>query len=157
MRRKMAVGSEHQVSGCELLEKHNACLEFKARGDQTGRHIATFRGLLRINVEVEWSTIFSAWLGTFLNRKLHIVAFALVLGFTLFAVQEIEPFDDALGDYDDALICVSIASPGTKEPPESSHSRLFRLAAPSLSSLPLLMAPVKAGRDLLNLLTLQRK
>jgi hypothetical protein len=92
-----------------------------------------------------------------LNRKLHIVAFALVLGFTLFAVQEIESFDDALGDNDEAVLCVSVAPPCTKEPVESSHARLFRLAAPSVSPLPLLLTPVNAGRDLLNLLTLQKK
>jgi hypothetical protein len=92
-----------------------------------------------------------------LNRKLHVVAFALVLGFTLFAVQEIESFDDALGDNDEAVLCVSVAPPCTKEPVESSHARLFRLAAPSVSPLPLLLTPVNAGRDLLNLLTLQKK
>jgi hypothetical protein len=92
-----------------------------------------------------------------LNRKFHILAFALVLGFTLFAAQEIETFDDALGDNDEAVVCISIATPCPKEPIESSHSRLFRLAAPSFFPLPLLMAPVQAGRDLLNLLTLQKK
>jgi hypothetical protein len=116
-----------------------------------------FRRLLRIKVELEWGTILSAWLGTILNRKLHIVAFALVLGFTLFAAQEIETFDDALADNDEAVLYFSIVAPCAKEPPEPSHSRLFRLAVPSLSPLPLLMAPVKAGRDLLNLLTLQKK
>jgi hypothetical protein len=116
-----------------------------------------FRRLLRIKVELEWGTILSAWLGTILNRQFHIIAFALVLGFTLFAAQEIETFDDALADNDEAVLCFSIAAPCTKEPPEPSHSRLFRLAVPSLSPLPLLMAPVKGGRDLLNLLTLQKK
>lgn len=91
-----------------------------------------------------------------MKRKLHILAFALVLGFTLFAAQEIETFDDALADNNEAVLCISIVAPYTKEPPESSHSRVS-LAAPSLSLLPLLMAPVKAGRDLLNLLTLQKK
>ena len=92
-----------------------------------------------------------------MNRKFHFVAFALVFGFTLFAVQEIETFDDGLADNDQAVLCIGIAAPCTKEPPESSNSRLFSLAAPSLSPLTLLMAPVKAGRDLLNLLTLQKK
>jgi hypothetical protein len=92
-----------------------------------------------------------------LNRKFHILAFALVLGFTLFAAQETETFDDALGDNDEAVVCISIATPSPKERIESSHSRLFRLAAPSFFPLPLLMAPVKVGRDLLNLLTLQKK
>jgi len=78
------------------------------------------------------------------------VAFALVLAFTLLAVQEIETFDDELTDNDEAVLCISIAAPCTKEPPESSHGRLLSLAAPSLSLLPLIMAPVKAGRDLLN-------
>ena len=92
-----------------------------------------------------------------MNRRFHIVAFALVLGFTLFAVQEIETLNDDLADNDEAVLCISIAAPCTKEPPESSQSRLLSLAAPSLSPLPLLMAPVKAGRDLLKLLTLQKK
>jgi hypothetical protein len=100
---------------------------------------------------------FSGWLGAILNRNFHIVAFALVLAFTLFAVQEIETFDDELTDNDDAVLCISTAAPSTNEPPESSQSRLFSSAAPSLSPLPILMAPVKAGRDLLNLLTLQKK
>jgi hypothetical protein len=101
--------------------------------------------------------MFSGSLGAILNRKFHIVAFALVLGFTVFAAQEIETFDDELADNDEPVLCISIATPCTKEPLESSHSRLFSLAAPSLFSLPILMAPVKAGRDLLNLLTLQKK
>ena len=92
-----------------------------------------------------------------MNRTFHIVAFALFLGFTLFAAQEIETFDDELADNDEAMLCISIEAPCTKELPESSHGRLLRLAAPSLSLLPLIMAPVKAGRDLLNLLTLQKK
>ncbi len=92
-----------------------------------------------------------------MKRKFHIVAFALVLGCTLFAAQEIETFDDALGDNDEAVFCIGIAVPCTKESPESSNGKLFRLAGLSLSSLPRLMAPVKAGRDLLNLLTLQKK
>ena len=92
-----------------------------------------------------------------MKRKFHIVAFALVLAFTLFAVQEIETLDDELTDNDEAVLCISIVTPCTKEPPESSHSRLFSLAARSVSPLPLIMAPVKAGRDLLNLLTLQKK
>jgi len=92
-----------------------------------------------------------------LNRKFHIVAFALVLGFILFAAQEIENFDEEFADNDEAVLCISVAAPCTKEPPESSHSRLFSLAAPSFFPLPLPMAPVKAGRDLLNLLTLQKK
>lgn len=85
------------------------------------------------------------------------MAFALVLGFTLFAAQEINTFDDELAGNDEAVLCISIVAPCTKEPPESSHGRLFSLAAPSLSPLPLLMTPVKAGRDLLILLTLQKK
>jgi hypothetical protein len=93
----------------------------------------------------------------FLNRKFHIVAFALVLGFALFAAQEIETFDDELADNDEAVLCISIVTPCSKEPPESSHSTLSSLAAQSLSPLPLLMGPVKGGRDLLNLLTLQKK
>lgn len=92
-----------------------------------------------------------------MNRKLHILAFALVLGFTLFAAQEIETFDDAPGDSDEAVFCIGIAAPYTKEPLESSHSGLFRLADSRFLPLPLRMAPVKAGRDLLNLLTLQKK
>jgi len=116
-----------------------------------------FRRLLRIRVEVKWDSIFSGWLGAILNRKFQIVAFALVLGFTLFAAQEINTFDDELAGNDEAVLCISIVAPCTEEPPESSHGRLFSLAAPSLSSLPLFMTPVKAGRDLLNLLTLQKK
>jgi hypothetical protein len=85
------------------------------------------------------------------------VAFALVLGFTLFAAQGIETFDDELTDNDEAVLCLSIATPCIKEPTESSHSMLFSLAVASLSPLPLPMAPVKAGRNLLKLLTLQKK
>ena len=92
-----------------------------------------------------------------MNRTFHIVAFAVVLGFTLFAVQEIETFDDELAANDEAMLCIRIVAPCTKEPRGSSHTRLLSVAAPSLSPLPLLMAPVKAGRDLLNLLTLQKK
>ena len=118
--------------------------------------IGTFRRLLRIRVELEWSSGFSSWLGAILNRIFHIVAFALVLGFTPFAVREIETLDDELAGNNETVFC-SIAAPCTEAPSESSHSRLFRLAVPSLSPLPLRMAPVKAGRDLLNLLTLQKK
>ena len=96
-------------------------------------------------------------LGAILNQTFHIVTFAVVLGFTLLAVPEIETFDDELAANDEAALCISIVAPCTKEPPESSHGRLFSLAAPSLSPLPLFMTPVKAGRDLLNLLTLQKK
>jgi hypothetical protein len=92
-----------------------------------------------------------------LNRKFYIVVFALVLGFTPFAVPEVETLDDGLAGNNEAVLCISIAVPCTKEPPESSHSRLFPLATPSLSPLPLLTAYVKAGRDLLTLLTLQKK
>lgn len=92
-----------------------------------------------------------------MSRKFHIVAFALVLGFTLFAAQEIETFDDELADNDEAVLCISFVAPCTKEPPESLHSKLFSIAAPRPSPLPLPVAPVKAGRDLLNLLTLQKK
>jgi hypothetical protein len=116
-----------------------------------------FRRLLRIRLEVKLRSRFSSWRGAILNRKLHIVAFALVLGFTLFAAQEIEAFDDELADNDEAGLCIRVATPWTKEPPESSQTRLFGVAAPSLSPLPLLMAPVKGGRDLLNMLTLQKK
>jgi hypothetical protein len=92
-----------------------------------------------------------------LTQRFHIVALALVLGLTLFAVQEIETFDDELANNNEAVLCTSIAAPCAKEPPESSHSRLFSLSAPNLSQLPFLMDRVKAGRDLLNLLTLQKK
>jgi hypothetical protein len=85
------------------------------------------------------------------------VVLAVVLGFTLFAVEEIATFDDELAANDEAVLCIRIVAPCTKVPSESSQSRLFSPAAPSLSPLPLLLAPVKAGRDLLNLLTLQKK
>jgi hypothetical protein len=91
------------------------------------------------------------------NRTVHIMVFAVVLGFTLFAVQEIETFDDKLAGNDEAMLCIRIVAPCSKETRGSSHTRLLSVAAPSLSPLPLLMAPVKAGRDLLNLLTLQKK
>jgi len=96
-------------------------------------------------------------LGAILNRTFHIVTFAVVLGFTLLAVPEIETFDDELAANDEAALCISIVVRCTKDRPGSSHSRLFSLTASSPSPWPLLIAPVKAGRDLLNLLTLQKK
>jgi hypothetical protein len=96
-------------------------------------------------------------LGAIVNRKFHLAAFALVLGFTLFAMQEFETIDDGLAENDDAVICIGIAAPCTKRRPESLHGSSFNLAASSFSSLPLHLAPLKAGRDLLNLLTLQKK
>jgi hypothetical protein len=98
-----------------------------------------------------------SWLGAILKRTFHIVAFAVVLAFTLFAVQEVETFDDELAANDQTMLCIRSVAPYTKKPRGSSHTRLLSVAAPSLSPLPLLMAPVKAGRDLLNLLTLQKK
>jgi len=96
-------------------------------------------------------------LGAILNRTFHIVTFAVVLGFTLLAVPEIETLDDELAANDEAARCISIVVPCSKDRPGSSRSRLFSLNTPSPSPWPLLMAPVNAGRDLLNLLTLQKK
>ena len=92
-----------------------------------------------------------------MSRKFPIVAFALVLGFTLFAVQEFQTIDEQLAENDEAMVRISVAAPCLKEPPESSHRTFVTRAATNLLSWPRLMVPAKAGRKLLNLLTLQKK
>lgn len=95
-----------------------------------------------------------------MSRKLHFVAFAFVLGFAVLGVPSLESLDDdEFADNDQAVPCVNEAAPRVaQERAESTRNKLFSVENASPFSLsPLFLPPTKAGRDLLQLLTLQKK
>ena len=94
-----------------------------------------------------------------MRRKFQFVAFAFILGFTL-AVPDFEGLDEnGSANNDQAVLYVNEVAPGAgQERTQSTCSKLFPAEnASPFSSSALFVPPAKAGRDLLQLLTLQKK
>lgn len=89
------------------------------------------------------------------------MAFAFILAFTL-AVPDFEGLDEnGSTDNDQAVLYVNEVAPGAgRERTQSTPSKLFLFPADNAStfpSSPVFVPTTKAGRDLLQLLTLQKK
>ncbi len=94
-----------------------------------------------------------------MKRKFQFVAFAFILGFAL-AVPDFEGLDENDStDNDQVVLYFNEVAPGAgQERTQSTRTKLFSAEnASPFSSSPLFVAPTKAGRDLLHLLTLQKK